>query len=134
MALPGVTFEGTVTTVSPVVNPKSNTLNIRVRTPNPHKQLKVGQVVSVSIETGVHRGALTVPKTALVPNPNNSQGQMVYIDQAGKAKPVQVKTGIERNGQVEILSGLNAGETVVAKGSYGLPDGTPIEAVAEAKS
>jgi membrane fusion protein (multidrug efflux system) len=59
---------------------------------------------------------------------------MVYIDQAGKAKPVQVKTGIERNGQVEILSGLNAGETVVAKGSYGLPDGTPIEAVAEAKS
>ncbi len=134
VALPGVTFDGTVNTINPVVDPKSNTLNIQVRTPNPQDQLKEGQVVSVSIVTDVHRGALTVPKTALVPDPNNSQAQMVYIDQVGKAKPVQVKTGIERNGQVEILSGLSAGETVVAKGSYGLPDGTPIEAVVEAKS
>ena len=133
VALPGVTFEGTVTTVSPVVNPKSNTINIRVRTPNPHKQLKVGQVVSVSIMTGVHKNALTVPKTALVPNPNQSQGKMVYIDQAGKAMPVPVKTGIERDGQVEILSGLQVGETVVAKGAYGLPAGTPIKVVTGAK-
>ncbi|MBV8886373.1 MAG: efflux RND transporter periplasmic adaptor subunit [Chroococcidiopsidaceae cyanobacterium CP_BM_RX_35] len=133
VALPGVTFDGRVTAVSPVVDPRSNTLNIQIRTPNPSKQLKVGQVVGVSIATGVHDGALTVPQTALVPDPKHSQGKMVYTIRAGKAQPIQVKTGIERNGQVEILSGLQAGETVVAKGAYGLPDGTPIEAVAEAK-
>lgn len=133
MALPGVSFNGTVIAISPVVDPRSNTLNIQVRTPNPQDQLKVGQVMSVSITTGVHNGTLTVPQTALVPDPKHPQGQMVYTVQAGKAQPVQVKTGIEQNGQVEILSGLSAGETVVAKGAYGLPDGTAIEAVAEAK-
>jgi len=133
VALPGVTFNGTVTAINPVVDPKSNTLNIQVRTPNPQDRLKEGQVVSVLIATDVHRNALTVPQTALVPDPNHYQGKMVYIDQAGKAQPVPVKTGIERNGQIEILSGLSADETVVAKGSYGLPAGTPIEVVAEAK-
>ncbi len=133
VALPGVNFDGTVTAISPVVDFRSNTLNIQVRTPNPADQLKVGQAVSVSITTGVHNGTLTVPQTALVPNPNNSQGQMVYTVQAGKAQPIKVQTGIERNGQVEILSGLQAGETVVAKGAYGVPAGTPIEVFAEAK-
>ena len=133
VALPGVTFDGTVTAINPVVDPKSNTLSIEVRTPNPGDKLKAGQVVSVSITTSVHKGALTVPQTALVPDPNNSLLQLVYTVQAGKAKPVQVKTGIERDGRVEILSGLQVGETVVAKGAYGVPVGTAIEAVAEAK-
>jgi len=133
VALPGVTFNGVVTAVSPVVDFRSNTLSIQVRTPNPTGQLKVGQAVSVAITTGMHNGALTVPQTALVPDPKNSQGQVVYTVQAGKAQPIQVKTGIAQNGQVEILSGLSAGETVVSKGAYGIPDGTAIQAVAEAK-
>ncbi len=133
VALPGVTFNGTVTAISPFVDPRSNTLNIQVRTPNPSEQLKVGQVVSVSIRTGVHNGVLTVPQTALVPDPKNPKGKIVYTVQAGKAQPMQVKTGIEQNGQIEILSGLQAGESVVAKGAYGIPDGTPIKAVAETK-
>ncbi len=133
VALPGVRFDGTVTAISPVVDPRSNTLNIQVRTPNPADQLKVGQAVSVSITTGVHASALSVPKTALVPDPNNSNGQMVYTVQAGKAQPIKVKTGIERNGRVEILRGLQAGEAVVAKGAYGVPTGTAIEVIAEAK-
>jgi len=69
----------------------------------------------------------------LVPDPNNSNGQMVYTVQAGKAQPIKVKTGIERNGRVEILRGLQAGEAVVAKGAYGVPTGTAIEVIAEAK-
>lgn len=133
VALPGVTFNGTVTAISPIVDPKSNTINIQVRTPNPGYQLKEGQVVSVVITTGIHNQTMVVPQTALVPDPNNSKGQMVYTVKAGKVQPIPVKTGIERNGQVEILSGLNAGETVVAKGAYGLPDGTAIQAVAEAR-
>lgn len=133
VALPGVTFDGTVTAINPVVDPKSNTLSIEVRTPNPGDKLKAGQVVSVAITTSVHKGALTVPQTALVPDPNNSLLQLVYTFPGGKAKPVQVKTGIEQDGRVEILSGLQVGETVVAKGAYGVPVGTEIEAVAEAK-
>jgi len=133
VALPGVTFDGTVTAISPVVDPKSNTLSIKIRTPNPGDKLKVGQVVSVSITTSVHKGALTVPQTALVPDPNNSQEKVVYTIQAGKAKPVQVKTGIQQDGQVEILSGLQLGEAVVAQGAYGVPAGTAVKAVTEAK-
>lgn len=133
VAAPGVTFDGTVSAIAPVVDPKSNTLSVQIRTPNPQNKLRAGQVVTASIITSVHQGALTVPTTALVPSVNNSGGQMVYTVQGGKATPVNVKTGIQRNGQVEILSGLKAGEMVVAKGAYGVPAGTAVEAVAEAK-
>lgn len=133
VASPGVTFDGTVSAIAPVVDPKSNTLTIQIRTPNPENKLKAGQVVTASITTSVHHGSLTVPTTALVPSADNSGGQMVYTVERGQAKPVHVLTGIQRNGEVEILSGLKAGEMVVAKGAYGVPAGTTIEAVGEAK-
>ena len=132
VALPGVTFDGTVSAIAPVVDPRSNTLSVQIRTPNLENKLKAGQVVTAAITTGVHQ-ALTVPKTALVPSADNSGGQMVYTVEGGKAKPIEVKTGIEHNGEVEILSGLKAGEMVVAKGAYGIPAGTKVQAVAEAK-
>ncbi len=118
----------TVTAVSPVVDTQNNTLAIQMRCANPKAHLKEGQSVSVQITTGIHRGVLTIPKTALVPDPEHPEGHLVYQFQAGKISRVKAQTGIEVGNRIEILSGLNANAAIVASGAYGLPDGTAVEA------
>jgi HlyD family secretion protein len=120
---------GTVTAVSPIVDPQSNTLSIQLRCPNSKGQLKEGQSVAVQVITSVHRAALTVPKTALVPDPDQPNARLVYRLQSGKITRVPVRTGLEERGRIEILSGLSAGEMIAASGAYGLPDGTAVEAL-----
>jgi RND family efflux transporter MFP subunit len=128
VAQPGVSFPATVTAISPVVDSQSNTLAIQLRCRNRQGDLKEGQSVTVQITTGMHRGALTVPKTALVPDPEKPDQRLVYKFKAGKIARVPVQTGIEEGGRIEITSGLVGGESVAASGAYGLPDDTAVEA------
>jgi HlyD family secretion protein len=118
----------TVSAVSPVVDTQNNTLAVQLRCANAKAQLKEEQSVTVQITTGTHKGALTIPKTALVPDPERPEGHLVYQFLAGKISRVQVQTGIEQDNRVEILSGLQANAKIVASGAYGLPDGTTVEA------
>ncbi|MBC7883261.1 MAG: efflux RND transporter periplasmic adaptor subunit [Anaerolineae bacterium] len=118
----------TVTAVSPVVDLQNNALAIQLRCANPQTYLKEGQSVSVQITTGVHRGVMTIPKTALVPDPEHPEGHLVYQFQGGKIRRVKVQTGIEVENRVEITSGLGVNTQIVARGAYGLPDDTAAEA------
>lgn len=129
VAQPGVSFPATVTAISPVVDPQSNTLAVQLRCANRQGALKEGQSVTVQITTGIRRGALTVPKTALVPDPEKPDQRLVYKFKAGKIARVPVQTGIEEGGRIEITSGLSGGESVAASGAYGLPDDTAVEAI-----
>jgi HlyD family secretion protein len=122
-------YSGVVTAVSPIVDPQSNTRSIQISVSNPGGQLKENQTVSVSITTDIHTAAITVPQTALVPDPENPAGRMVYTVKDGKMERKKVETGIQQKDNVEILSGLVGNERVVAKGAYGLEDGTAIKEV-----
>ncbi len=121
-------LEGTVTAVSPVIDPQTNAMPIQIRCVNPDGLLKEGETVTVSITLGIHH-ALTVPLSALVPDPNQSNSSMVYRVSSGVLTRVPVKTGIQWKNNVEILEGLTLGEMIVKSGAYGLPDGTAIDPI-----
>ncbi len=127
-SMPNQKFHGTVTSISPVVDQQTSNILVQIRCANPGNELKEGMPVTVAITTGVHNGALIVPLTALVADPEAPDSRMVYVVQGNKMKRAKVKTGIERDGMIEIISGLSPTAVVVAKGAYGLPDGTKIEA------
>ncbi|MEH2266593.1 MAG: efflux RND transporter periplasmic adaptor subunit [Nostoc sp.] len=146
LSLTGSTYSGVVTAVSPIVDPQSNTWNIQIRVENSGGQLKENQIVTVSITTDIHKAAITVPQTALVPDPENPNGRMVYTVKAGKLERKKVQIGIQQSdllsgellaaalryrsaSRIEIVSGLMGDEKVVAKGAYGLADGTAIQEV-----
>jgi HlyD family secretion protein len=50
----------------------------------------------------------------------------MVIGSDGRANKREVQTGIQQGGQIQIKSGLNAGERVVTTGAYGLPDKTKV--------
>ena len=82
-----------------------------------------GATVDAEVVLGVHRGAVVVPETAVVLRP---AGTVVYVVVDGRARARRVRTGLRRDGLVEIVAGLAAGETVAVDGAAFLSDGAPV--------
>jgi Cu(I)/Ag(I) efflux system membrane fusion protein len=115
-SLPGVTLPGTIAFVQPVVAGESRTTRVRVELPNRNLQLKPDMYVSVRLFGGTGRSALTVPATAIV---DRGQQQFVWVEVSpGSFTPRQVSVGARTPDRVEILSGVNAGDTVAVEGGF----------------
>ena len=71
---------------------------------------------------------LLIPEQALVPD---SKAPYVYRVVDGQAKRVPIKTGLRRDGQVEVVEGLSAGDEVVTAGQLKLRDGAPVRTLGE---
>ena len=126
-ALPDHKFVGIVQSINPVTDNQGTTVGVRILCGNPDSALKEGMPVFVTLVTAVHPHAVTVPISALVSDPTSPDEKMIYIFEGGKVKRVPVTTGIQNGKLVEIVSGLKAGQQIVASGAYGLPDGTEVE-------
>ncbi len=73
---------------------------------------------------GIRKNALVVPEQAVVLRP---AGGVVYVAEGETVKERVVQQGVQRGGEIEIVSGLNAGETVVVDGAAQLTDGARIK-------
>lgn len=89
-------------------------LILEFRSPGP--ALRIGAAVQVDVWTGKNDRALAVPASALV----DEGGQVVlYVQRGGESFERRiVTTGIRDGGDVEIRTGLKAGERVVTRGAY----------------
>lgn len=124
-AYPGEQFTGSIYAIEPAVDESTRTVLLRARLPNPGARLKPGMFARVNIELERRDNALLVPEQAIVPR---SDGRHVYRVVEGKAKLVKVETGVRRTGEVEIMKGLDAGDTIVVDGQLKLQDGAPVNA------
>ena len=135
--LPGQTFDGTVTAISPKVEPDTRNVMVEARIPNPDGKLQPGMFAHVNVDVGQPQQYLTLPQTAITYNP---YGSTVFVveEKQGKDKDgnpttqkvVQqqfVSTGDTRGDQVAITKGLEAGDQVVTSGQLKLKNGTPVK-------
>ena len=83
----------------------------------------VGSPVQVAIESGMHEGVVLVPVAAVVRE--GEETALFVVDQTTAHRRV-VKTGFDDGEQIEISSGVKAGEMVITSGHNGLPDGATI--------
>jgi HlyD family secretion protein len=126
LVLPGQPeFRGRVIVVSPALDPNSTTVQVWVEVANPHDLLKPGSTVSVSIVAKTLDNAIVAPADSILTAPDGTTSVMV-IDKDQHAHQTAVKTGIRQEGQVQIVSGVEAGQQVVTAGAYGLPDGAKV--------
>jgi membrane fusion protein (multidrug efflux system) len=123
-AWPGETFSGTITAIDARIDPVSRSIMIRAEIPNPDGKLRPGMLLQVDVERST-RQALAIPEIALMQN--SSQSSVFRVDASGeKVAQVPVKMGDSRDGMVEILDGLAAGDRIVAEGTVKLRDGSKI--------
>lgn len=128
-AWPDIQFQGEVISVDTRVNPVTRTISVRAILPNDEGQLRPGMFLTVSL-LREDVTALMVPEEAIVPERSK---QFVYtLDDANVVSLREVQTGRRRPGEVEIISGLNAGDRVITEGTQKVRPGQTVNAVAVA--
>jgi len=112
---PGKTFRGRVSFIYPFLDPKTRTVKIRVEIPNPGLKLKPDMFVNASIKVPLG-SSLVVPVSAVM---DSGQRQVVWVEtKPGQFEPRDVKVGARSGDNVQILSGLKAGDKVASSGGY----------------
>jgi RND family efflux transporter MFP subunit len=119
-----VVAEGVVGEVAPAVDTVTRAVPVRVRVTRPSRVLRIGATLFARIVVATHRGAVTIPAEALVPD---GEGFKVFVvDSAGVAHARPVTVGARTGTVAEILEGVRAGETVVTYGAYGIDEGARV--------
>jgi membrane fusion protein (multidrug efflux system) len=126
-------FKGRVTGIDPRVDPKTRLVSVQALVEdNKDGAILPGQFLHVEVILPEQPNVMTVPQTAVIAS---LYGDYVYtIDQEEKqgqqvqvVKQVFVKTGRRRGGALEIVSGVNAGQQVVASGQNKLQSGATVK-------
>lgn len=129
-ALPGRRWTAVVQAIDPLVDANGRSIGIRGCIDNRQLALRPGMFARVTAVFGERDHAMVVPEEAIVP-----QGNRVFVyrladgpDQDSRtAQRVEVKVGLRRPGQVEIVHGLKAGDMVVTAGQQRIQrDGMPV--------
>lgn len=116
--------EGSLLAVDNQADPATGTVTAKARFANAGGRLFPNQFVNVSVQTGTLANAVTVPVSALR---HGDKGDFLFV--IGDDKLVhlrRVKIGPTLGSQAAILSGINAGETVVSTGADALDDGMKV--------
>jgi RND family efflux transporter MFP subunit len=131
-ALPGESFEAVVEELSPVLDPASRTLKIRLgftgESPNRiDPRIKAGMFATVSLVTNSRRDVPVIPRGAVI----NTYGSWIVftVDDEGIARRRVLNLGIENETLFEVTAGLDLGERVVSMGQNFLSDGDPVRIV-----
>lgn len=108
---------GTISSKGAVVDPTTKTLHVRIIADNPYESLRPGMFVEAMIDIGKNnKTGILVPEEAVVPFNNRNYIYEHHIEE-GHYEPIEVSLGAQENGMVEILSGINKGETIVVSGA-----------------
>jgi RND family efflux transporter MFP subunit len=112
--------------ISPVVDAQSGTFKVTLEVLQPTAALKPGMFVTAFITVAQHDNALVIPKRALT---LDSPEPTVYRLRDGRAYRAALSLGFTDGEQVEVTSGLTAGDQVVVMGQDKLLDGTAVQVV-----
>jgi multidrug efflux system membrane fusion protein len=131
-AYPGRTFEGKITTIEPQIATDTRNIRVQATIENPDKILKPGMFATTTVVLPDKPPVVTVPETAV---DYTLYGDSVYLitekkEDDGKtsltAVRTFVRTGNRIDGRAEILTGLKAGDRVVAVGQLKLQSGAAV--------
>ncbi len=113
---PGVTYKGKVTFIYPYLSNKTRTVQVRIEFENPERKLKPDMYADAVIKPDTGNKSIIVPSESLL----RTGSRNIVITSLGEGKflPKEVVPGVEGEGVVEILKGLEEGEEVVTSGQF----------------
>jgi membrane fusion protein (multidrug efflux system) len=122
-AFPKDSFAGKVYAIDPRLDVAGRSLLVRAMVPNQDQRLRPGLFARVTVILQLKEDALTIPEQAIVPQ---GDSQFVFKIVDGKVHLTKVVIGTRREGRVEILDGLAAGDEVVTAGQLKIREGSAV--------
>ena len=114
-AYPGETFNGRVTFINPVLDDATRTVKVRVEMGNPGGKLKPNLFVNVAVNVPLAE-SVVVPVSSLL---DTGTRKIVFVTQDAETFVKRdIVTGQEADGYIQVLSGLQAGDTVVTAATF----------------
>ncbi|RKD25127.1 efflux transporter periplasmic adaptor subunit [Ammoniphilus oxalaticus] len=120
------TLEASVTTISPVMDEQLKAFPMEISVPNGDHQWKADMIVDILFNTAdKQRKSIVAPRKAVF----DEQGtRWVYkVTEENIVEKIEVATGHETSSEIEIISGVQSGDTIVVKGQTLLSDGAKVE-------
>ena len=121
-AFPGEVFNATIVKMASTLNTATRTREITIKLDDDQGKIISGMYARVNVLLEEADDAITIPTSAL-------SGDAVFVVKDGVAHKMQVKTGIQSDGRVQILEGVQEGDQVVVAGIAQLSDGTAVNAI-----
>ncbi len=119
-------FSGEIYAIEPRIDVNTRTLQVRAISQNNDSKLLPGAFASIEIIINEIEKGLMVPSYSIV---QDVKGVQVYKVENGKAVVIPVETGIRNADDVQILKGVNPGDSVITTGILQVKPGIPVNVV-----
>jgi cobalt-zinc-cadmium efflux system membrane fusion protein len=116
MAYPDRVFKGKVSKIYSAVDPNTHRVTTRSEIADPHDELRPGMLANFLIRVHGPVKATAIPANGVVREPDGTMTAWVTSDRRHFVQRV-VKTGLRKDGRVQILAGLQPGELAVSDGA-----------------
>ena len=121
-------MKGQITLLGRSSDPANRTVEVWVTLANGAGKLRANGAAQVTIFANSKSDAIIVPAAAVTLEASNAdEGTVMVVDAKNIAHEKKVTVGIRAGDKIEIVEGLQAGDTVVIEGNFALPDGTKVE-------
>lgn len=122
-------FNGKVSLIYPVIDPRTHTFAVEVTIPNNNHKIRPGMYARVTMNFGVHENVV-VSDIAIVKQ-QGSSNYFVFVNKDGKADYRKVDLGRRLGNRYEILAGIEEGEEVIITGLNKLNNGMSVKVIAQ---
>ncbi len=117
-------YEAAVVASEYSIDQQSRNLNVRAVVSSNREGLLPGAFAKVKADLGSSKNAIMIPTSAIVPQANKKK---VFIAKNGIAKSVEIKTGFRETENIEVISGLNVGDTLIVSGIMFVKPNKPVK-------
>jgi membrane fusion protein (multidrug efflux system) len=116
-------FDATVYAVSSEIDLTTRQLDVKARYANSRAQLMPGRFATVNVRLYEHPNAIVIPAEAVIKEMGIDK---VYLYRGGVAQPLGIEAGQRTDSQIEVLTGLMPGDTLITTGTLQLRQGLPV--------
>ncbi len=117
-------YDASVMATEEGIDAVSRNLKVRALVLSKSSSLVPGKFANVELNLGENKNALMIPTQSIIPQERDKK---VIVSKNGKAKFAVVKTGVRKESAVEVLSGIEAGDTVLTTGILFIKAGDKIK-------
>ncbi len=114
--IPGRTFKGHLAYIYPYAESKTRTIKVRLVFDNEELLLKPEMFAEVTIYADKQMDAIVIPSEAVIRS--GARNQVFIVREPGKFEPRLVTLGLESNGKIIVIKGVNVGDSVVTSGQF----------------
>lgn len=107
----------------PTIDPDTRTYRFKASAPNPKGEILPGAFANIKVALQDYDATIMVPTEAIIPELG---GKKVFVYRSGKAESISIETGIRQESKIQVIQGLQLGDTLITSGVLQIRTGTAV--------